>query len=351
MNGLANAILTMLLSWLRIIVNRVWSIINSETGSRFFTFLAENWLMILLVLGVGGFFLDKIIYLIRWRPFSVRRRRREQQAMEDAYQDQQPWPVQQLDNPYMRPQAQFSAPVESPAYAAPPQEDFHFDQELPMQQVWSDPGYEAITNDSTAAQTSVYSRPAMDHSAYRPPMEDIEPVFDEQALWSGGDALVNEPAYEPTSAYASPVSAQYQQDVNAGFARPVPPEQLYAPPPQAYAPMEPAASEPAEAQPIHPGLDAEVFRRSIGLGYGEEANMQADRETSVSINFTPFTQKAELEQPAKKSRNPFLNLMRLVGDDAAKPSIRDLQSNVDIRDAFREPVYPKPLYRNEDDPS
>lgn len=346
MNGLANAILTMLLSWLRIIVNRVWSIINSETGSRFFAFLAENWLMILLVLGVGGFFLDKIIYLIRWRPFSVRRRRREQQAMEDAYQDQQPWPVQQPHTPYMRPQAQVSAPVESAAYATPPQEDFRFDQDLPMQQVWSDPGYEAIANNPGIAD-----HPAVDHSAYRPPMEDIEPVFDEQALWAGGDALVNDPAYEPTNVYASPVSAQYQQDVNAGFARPVPPEQLYAPPPQAYAPMEPAAAEPAEAQPVHPGLDAEVFRRSIGLGYGEESDMQADREAPVSIHFTPFTQKAEVEQPTKKNRNPFLNLMRLVGDDAAKPSIRDLQSNVDIRDAFREPVYPKPLYRNEDDPS
>lgn len=341
MNGLSNAILTMLLSWLRSIVNRVWSIINSETGSHFFSFLTENWLTILLVLGAGGFLLDKVIYLIRWRPFSVRRRRREQLAQME--EEVSPWPEQPAYNPYAKPQP--AAGSAAYAYAEPAGEPASsYEVETPIQQYWDDTGYDAIANESVPAQTAVFSMPAPDHSAYRPPLEDIDPVFDEQALWAGGDALVNEPAYAP-GAYA-PVSDQYQQDVNAGFARPIPPEQLYAQPQQAYAPAQPPA---AETQPVHPGLDAEVFRRTIGAGSSEESAPYA--EEPLSIQFTPFTQQAEAEQSPKKKRNPFLNLMQLVGDEAAKPSIRDLQSSVDVRDAFREPVYPQPLYRNEDDPS
>ncbi|MBO5502681.1 MAG: hypothetical protein J6K73_00320 [Clostridia bacterium] len=349
MNGLANAILTMLLSWLRIIVNRVWSIINSDTGGRFLGFLAKNWPMILLVLGVGGFLLDKFIYLIRWRPFSVRRRQK-QLAMEEDYQEQNPWPQQPVYDAYVRPQASVSPSVNSYPAQAPAQDaGMLFEQELPPQQYWDDPDYESIANDSAPAQTAIYKRHAVDHSAYRPPMEDIEPVFDEQALWAGGDALVNDSAYVQPNHHA-PVSAQYQQDVNAGFARPLSPEQLYGKP-QRNASAEAMPVEPTETQPVHPGLDAELFRRNMGLGYGEDRDAPVYAEEPLSVSFTPFTQQAEMEQPAKKNRNPFLNLMRLVGDDAAKPSIRDLQSNVDVREAFREPVYPKPLHRNEDDPS
>lgn len=339
MNGLANAILTMLLSWLRIIVNRIWSLVNSETGSQFFTFLGNNWVQILLVLGVGGFLLDKLIYLIRWRPFSVRRRRREQQAQEvpNAPAVEQ-WLAEPEYNPY--------ANAPEPVYAAPmaPQEpDILFDPEPSALGQWDEPAYDAVQNDPVPTSTAIYTRPPVDHSAYRPPMEDIEPIFDEQASWAGSDAWMSTP--EPLTPIVSVPPAVHQ---------PAPEHAQLQPPPPLFAPIEPPAAPPvAETQPVHPGLDRELLRRSMGLVYNDDAPLTTDPlpEEPMVSHFTPFTRQAEAEQPAKKGRNPFLNLMRLVGDEAVKPSIRDLQSSVDVRDAFREPVYPKPLHRNEDDPS
>lgn len=335
MNGLANAILTLLLSWLRMIIDRLWSAVNSETGSQFFTFLSRHWLTILIVLGVGGFLLDRIIYLIRWRPYLVRKRRREAEEWNEyGYQEEGGW--QQSHNAFAAPAAR-STPE-------------------PIPEVWNEPDYNGAPDHPVYAQTAVYTPSAANHDAYKPPMDDIDPVFDEQTEWNANEPLI-EPASFAQGVDVQPVSQQYMQDVNAGFARPVPPEQLYTPSPNTYAANAQPAAQPLpqqESQPVHPGLDMNLLRHNMGLASSGETKLPpadyAD-EQPVSVAFTPFTQKAAMEQPAKKNRNPFLNLMRLVGDEAAKPSIHDLQSSVDVRNAFREPVYPQPLYRNEDDPS
>lgn len=341
MNGLANAILTLLLSWLRMIIDRIWAAVSSETGSQFFTFLSRNWLTILIILGAGGYLLDRIIYLIRWKPYLVRKRRREAEEWND-YDHQQSVDWQHSHTTYAAP-----ASTPAPAMAEAP----YSNPEPPMEP-WAAQNNNDVINDPAYAQTSIYARPAVNYDAYQPPMEDIEPVFDEQASWSDHEPIIEPEAFAQPAGYQA-VSRQYMQDVNAGFARPVPPEQLYAPAPQTYTPTSQPDLQP-EAQPVHPGLDINLLRHNMGLasnGESQSVPVDPDGQQSISVSFTPFTQKAAMEQPAKKNRNPFLNLMRLVGDEAAKPSIHDLQSSVDVRDAFREPVYPKPLYRNEDDPS
>jgi hypothetical protein len=195
-----------------------------------------------------------------------------------------------------------------------------------------------------------------------PPMEPVDPVFDEeQAVWAEGDALVADPAQTRTH---PPVSDRYMQDVQSGFARPVPPEQLYAAPVQANRQPEPQAfwqplqqsSAPADAQPVHPGLDADVLRQNMGLGWeypAEEAifdDYNREEAAPGSPSFTPFTQKTSgSADNGKKSRNPFMNLMRLVGDESTRPSIKDLQSTVDVRTAFHEPVFPKHTFPEEDE--
>ena len=71
MNGFANAILTLLLSWMRVLVNDLWRLLSSEDAGIFYRFLAANWKMIVLILCAGGFVIDRIVYLIRWRPYYV----------------------------------------------------------------------------------------------------------------------------------------------------------------------------------------------------------------------------------------------------------------------------------------
>ena len=71
MNGFANAILTLLLSWMRVLVNDLWRLLSSEDAGLFYRFLAANWKVIVLILCAGGFVIDRIVYLIRWRPYYV----------------------------------------------------------------------------------------------------------------------------------------------------------------------------------------------------------------------------------------------------------------------------------------
>ena len=76
MNGFTNAILTLLLGWLRSLFNAVWALLGSDRSVLFIDFLRENWKIIFLILCVGGFVVDRIIYLIRWRPYYVWKSRR-----------------------------------------------------------------------------------------------------------------------------------------------------------------------------------------------------------------------------------------------------------------------------------
>ena len=65
MNGFTNAILSLLLGWLRSLFNAVWSILGSDHSNSLITLLREQWKSIFFVLLIGGFAVDRIIYLIR----------------------------------------------------------------------------------------------------------------------------------------------------------------------------------------------------------------------------------------------------------------------------------------------
>lgn len=141
-----------------------------------------------------------------------------------------------------------------------------------------------------------------------------------------------------------PEPIQSIRDMQAGFAPPKPPEELYAPPPA------------AEASPVHPGLDAEAFRERLGLtqppplsptAEEEAPDRQAARPVMQPLVFRPFTMRegaqtstssgSALKRLAKKARD-------LVGvdDEEHRPTIHDLQPTVDVTQAFHEPVYPQP---------
>ncbi|MEG0996561.1 MAG: hypothetical protein RSH26_06325, partial [Clostridia bacterium] len=71
MNGFTNTILTLLLSWLKALFNSLWRLFTSESGGSIYSFLSNHWKTIFLILCVGGFVLDRVIYFIRWRPYYV----------------------------------------------------------------------------------------------------------------------------------------------------------------------------------------------------------------------------------------------------------------------------------------
>lgn len=357
MNGFTDTILTLLLSWMRMLVNDLWRLFTSEDGGALYRFLVANWKIIVLILCVGGFVADRLIYLIRWRPYYV-------------------W-FSRLGRRRARPEA---APEEEPLPMGWEQEAAGEDAQEP---VWpleaelatSGPAPQAAF--PTGEQATVQYAPTgwgtrAEYAPYLPP-EGLEPVFDEpEDDWAHGDALVQslweDPAMKLDASFGAPKPEpiHYIRDMQAGFARPRPPEELYAPP-RAAAPAVPAEQQPAPLQePVHPGLDAEAFRERFGLTappplapaarseLGEEAAYEApaydcaeepeDAPVMQPPVFRPFTMRQEaaperagtLKRLARRARD-------LVGveDEEHRPTIHDLQSTVDVTRAFHDPVYPQ----------
>lgn len=313
MNGFVNTLLSVALSWIRALISHLWSLLNSEDGGLFFQFFSAHWLMIVISLCVVCMLVDLIVYFFRWRPDYVwatkwrrLRRKRPDRAVEPE------------EN--MQPQEAFSA------YQPPVQPEAPTTAYAPLQ-----------------AATAVYAPVSQPTQVWQPVQEIEEPVFDD-ALWEDDEPmnLDWEQPEDPAFGAARPEPLAYFRDVQAGFAPPVPPEQLYAP--AAY--QRPAQPE-AETAAVHPGLDAETFRQTIGL------SERTAPPSSPVVNgpvFRPFTVTAEpepektqgaLQRLAQKARD-------LIALDDEQKTIRDLQSSVDISKAFHEPVYPQSFKHDEE---
>ena len=287
MNGFVHTILSFMLSWIRALISNLWSLINSENGGQMFGFLSRSWWQIVLFLFIIGVAVDLIVYFFRWRPDYVwatrlchLRRKKQRQPVEP---EPAPAPVAHT-------------PAPAPNYAMPTQ-------------------------------------------VYAPVQEIGEPVFDEDnVLWEEAAAPLQaewEAQELPEFGRSQPEPAAYYRDMQAGFAPPVPPQQLYAP----------SASYQA---PVHPGLNEDAFRQSFGLQTDEEALQERAAPVVHAPAFRPFTVVDESVQESK-SANPYARFAKrardLVGmqDDENGPTIRDLQSTVDVSQAFHAPVYPQPM--------
>ncbi len=336
MNGLANAILSLLLGWLRTLITRFWNMITSEDGSAFLVFLSNHWFKILLFLCIGGFVIDKVIYLIRWQPFRVwQHRRRQRRGEEDWQTDPLPDAGYDAYQPPYRNDLYEPAAYQPPLVTQPAQ---------PAQEPqWYPEGGDTrrVGRPDLAQATNIYAPPA------RRTYQDIEPVFEpEQDDWHQADQLVTsplapflQPAAEDEPAAEPRVSAQYMRDMHNGYARPLPPEQLYG-----------AAKPNAAASPVHPGLDTSIFFKNVGLEPEEQQPEESlPPQSTTPLAAAPVAPAAAVPQPeTKKPRNPFLNLARLIADDEdRRPSLTDLQPKADAGSTFHAPVFPQ--YLNEED--
>ncbi len=410
MNGFTNAILTVLLGWLRSLFAAIWTLLGSDGGGAILDFLRANWKVLFLILCVGGFVVDRIVYLIRWRPYYVwrARRARRRQGWDDEPEGAGAPPYgggyypadhpdayagssyEQEYDPYQPQPTERYAPRRHDYAAAPtsrylPPERRHTDS-YPLgkrvsqgptqpygQPVPPPPTPRHGRGEPTAYQPDASYAPtaAFRPQQFLPPVEpepfDGELRFDDDlAAWnaprSGYDQFAprlapeNNPAYGMDSSFGAPQPepAQYLRDVQAGFAPQPAPEQRYTPPPRE--PEAPAAprTEASATEPVHPGLDVETFQQNIGLTGNAELTDAARRVEEGYADFTPFAavpaQEGPLAKPrglgalAKKARN-FVS-----GEDERNPlSIRDLQPTVDVKSAFRAPVYPQKPPGSEDD--
>ena len=293
MNGFVHTILSFMLSWIRALISNIWSVITSEDGGALYQFLQNQWLRGVLALFLLGVLVDLIVYFFRWRPDYIwrsRMRRPRRQKAEKRKKKAAPAPEPD--------------PAPAPAYSA-----------------------SYAPSAASAAPTRVYA----------PVQELSEPVFDEEAaLWEEAvqPMQTDWSAQElPEFGAPRPEPIAYYHDIQAGYAPPVPPEQLYAP-------------SASYQSPVHPGLNEDAFRQSFGLQTDEEALQERAVPVVRAPAFRPFT-VVEENEPDPRTANPFARFARrartLVGmeDEGKGPSIHDLQSTVDVSQAFHEPVYPQ----------
>ena len=305
MNGFANSVLSLLLGWIRTLISNIWTVLNSEDGGFLYRFLSANWLTLVILICAAGIAVDVIVYFIRWRPHYV-------------------WQSRWRRLRKKRPEAE-------PVCEEPPV--FSYEEE-PAQPDFPQPS-PTMTYAPLTQPTQVY-QPLQNWQE-----EEVEPVFDEEAVtWEDGW----QPEDEPDFGMPKPEPIHYFRDVQAGFAPAVAPEKLYQPSPTYQPPVQ------EEAAPVHPGLDEETFRQSIGLAEEEIPASYAAPVMRAPV-FRPFT--AVQEEPEEPAQNPFARFakkaMSFVGmEDENNPrTIRDLQSTVDVSKAFHEPVYPQSMTKDE----
>lgn len=302
MNGFANSVLSLLLSWIQVLIANIWSVLNSEDGGFLYRFLSANWLTLVVLMCIAGIVVDVLVYFIRWRPHYVwrsrwRRLRRKQPAEDILYE-------------------------EPPVYEEPLQEPY-----VPAQPV-------TITYAPVHQPTQVYQ-------PWQPAQEELEPVFDDEAVVWDDDW---QPEAEPEFGTSKPEPLHYFHDVQAGFAPAIPPEQLYQP----SRTFQPPVQE--ETSPVHPGLDEETFRQTVGLAE-EDIPEESTAPVMRAPVFRPFT--ALQEDAEVRPANPLSRFarraMNFVGmEDESNPrTIHDLQSTVDVSKAFHEPVYPQSMTKDE----
>lgn len=70
MGTFADSLFTVLMSWVRGLVNAIWALFTSD-HTTLLEFFGKNWLLIAVVIIAAGLVIDWIIWLMRWQPYHL----------------------------------------------------------------------------------------------------------------------------------------------------------------------------------------------------------------------------------------------------------------------------------------
>ena len=70
MGTIADSLFTVLMSWVRALVNAIWALFSSD-HTTLLAFLGRHWVAIALGIIVVGLVVDWLVWLIRWRPYHL----------------------------------------------------------------------------------------------------------------------------------------------------------------------------------------------------------------------------------------------------------------------------------------
>ncbi|MDO5300391.1 MAG: hypothetical protein Q4F18_13250, partial [Clostridia bacterium] len=70
MGTLADSLFSVLMSWVRALVNSIWALFSAD-HTTILEFLGKNWLLIALVIIAAGLVIDWLVWLVRWQPYHL----------------------------------------------------------------------------------------------------------------------------------------------------------------------------------------------------------------------------------------------------------------------------------------
>ncbi|MBO2516013.1 MAG: hypothetical protein CW338_01880 [Clostridiales bacterium] len=71
MNGFADALIDLLLGWIKTLVKAVYNVFSSDTSGTFWAWLGNNWLGLAILLCAAGVVIDFAVWMIRWQPYRL----------------------------------------------------------------------------------------------------------------------------------------------------------------------------------------------------------------------------------------------------------------------------------------
>lgn len=74
MGQFASTLFSMLLGWVQTAASWLWSLTSSTEVNKGLQLMLDNWLLLVIILCIGGLLVDFVVYLIRWQPYRVWRR-------------------------------------------------------------------------------------------------------------------------------------------------------------------------------------------------------------------------------------------------------------------------------------
>ena len=88
MGTLADSLFTVLMSWVRALVNGLWALFSADRTTAL-EFLGKHWLLIAVVIIAAGLVIDWIIWLIRWQPYHLWAQRARRLLRMEAPEDEE----------------------------------------------------------------------------------------------------------------------------------------------------------------------------------------------------------------------------------------------------------------------
>lgn len=70
MGTFADSLFSVLMSWVRALVNGIWALFTSD-HTTLLEFLGKNWLLIAVALMIAGLVIDWLVWLVRWQPYHI----------------------------------------------------------------------------------------------------------------------------------------------------------------------------------------------------------------------------------------------------------------------------------------